>query len=341
MPRIACVVNPASRDGKSGKIWPSIEKKLVEAGFDVETHLTEYVGHASEISHTLRNRDDLDLVVAVGGDGSVHEVASGLRNSEMRIGIIPMGTGNDVARAHNIPLRNRTGQIEILKSGTDRHVGAIRLEGKPAPAVSSYPSPKSNGWDGDSHVDGNVVRWVFLESDGGVTSATSRAKLSRGKWIKGSAKYTYLGLTEIISWKRKRAWIKIDDEPGEVVDFNLFAFVMSEMFGGGYKVAPNASPLNDHGHLVIATKLSKFQMVRLMGPLRKGKHVGKWGIYMRNAKRFEIRSVDEDGNPSDLSHNPPIWVQADGEPCITTPAILEFHPKQLWIRGSNKVKWDN
>jgi len=116
---------------------------------------------------------------------------------------------------------------------------------------------------------------------------------------------------------------------------------MSEMFGGGYKVAPNASPLNEHGHLVIATDLSKFQMLRLMGPLRKGKHVGKWGIYMRNAKRFEIRSVDEDGNPSDLSHNPPIWVQSDGEPCITTPAVLEFHSKQLWIRGSKSVKWEN
>ena len=341
MSRIACIVNPAGRDGKSGKNWPSIEKKLTDAGFDVETHLTEYVGHASEISYSLRDREDLDLVVAVGGDGSFHEVASGLRGSNMRIGVIPTGTGNDVARAHNIPLKNRDAQIEILKNGTDRNVGAIRLEGKPAPSVSNYPSPKTNVWDGECNQEGNVVRWVFLESDGGVTSATSRAKLSRGKWIKGSAKYTYLGITEIISWKKKRAWIKIDDEPGKVVNFNIFAFVMSEMFGGGYKVAPNASPLNEHGHLVIATDLSKFQMLRLMGPLRKGKHIGKWGIYMRNAKRFEIRSVDEDGNPSDLSHNPPIWVQSDGEPCITTPAVLEFHSKQLWIRGSKSVKWEN
>ena len=63
-------------------------------------------------------------VVSVGGDGTMNEVASGLRGSSMTLGIIPMGSGNDYARAHGIPLRNTQQAVSILKSGVDRRVGA-------------------------------------------------------------------------------------------------------------------------------------------------------------------------------------------------------------------------
>ncbi len=83
------------------------------------------------------------------------------------------------------------------------------------------------------------------------------------------------------------------------------------------------------------------QMLMLMGPLKKGKHIGKWGIEFKPCSRLEIRAVDADGNPTDLSNDPPLIVQADGEPCLQTPALLEFHPRQLWIRGANQVPWDD
>ena len=342
MPRFACIVNPAGRDGHSLKRWKTVEPALEGAGVDCETHFTEGVGHASEIAYSLRDRDDIDLVVACGGDGTVHEVASGMRGSSKPLGIIPGGTGNDVARAHNVPLKGVAGIIEVLLNGTDRHVGAFRLQGVAAPSEGGYPEPTNNPrWDGEPDVPGRVVRWVFLESDCGVTSATARAKLTRGKWIKGAIKYTYLGLTEIIPWKRKIAWVKIDDAPAEVVDFSMLAATTTEMFGGGYKVCPGASPILEHGHICYAWSLSKIQMLSLMGPLKKGKHVGKWGIKLKPCTRLEIRSVDGDGNPSDDSHSPPLIVQADGEPCLQTPALLEFHPRQLWIRGAKQVLWDS
>jgi diacylglycerol kinase family enzyme len=341
MPRIACIVNPAGRDGASLKRWRKAEPALEAAGFDAEVHHTERIGHASEIAFSLKGRDDLEMIVACGGDGTVHEVASGMRGSRIPLGIIPGGTGNDVARAHGYPMKGVDGVVSILTSGIDRHVGALRLQGVPAAREGSYPEPQNNPeWDGPADIEGRVVRWVFLESDCGVTSATARAKLTRGKWIRGSIKYTYLGMTEIFPWKKKTAWVKVNEEEGEVVDLSMLCFSMSEMFGGGYKVAPNASPIVDHGHLCTAWGLSKFQMLNLMGPLKKGKHVGKWGIELRPCTRLEIRAVDADGNPTDASHTPSLIVQADGEPCMQTPALLEFHPKQLWIRGSPDVPWD-
>ena len=341
MAKFVCIVNPAGRDGRSLKRWKSTEVVLNEADIEIEVHFTKHIGHASEIAYSLRERDDIECVVACGGDGTVHEVASGLRGSDKKIGIIPAGTGNDIARAHNIPLKNSKKIVDILINGVDRHVGAFRLQGTPAPSVDNYPEPTNNSkWDGEPDIDGRVVRWVFLESDCGVTSATSRAKLKRGKWIKGSLKYTYLGITEILPWKKKIAWVKIDDNEGEVVDFSMLASTTTEMFGGGYKVCPGASPIQDHGQLCHAWGLSKMKMLLLMGPLKKGKHVGKWGIEQKTCKRLEIKSVNEQGEPSDKMHYPPLIIQADGEPCLQTPALLEYHVKQLWIRGSKNVSWD-
>ncbi len=343
MAELHCIINPMSRDGNSGKLWPKVLPRL-EENWKVTAHMTESVGHATEIAWKLRKEfqdaEDKPLIVAMGGDGTVNEVASALRGSDLVLGLIPTGSGNDLAMAHGLHRKKLDLTIETLKNGVDRSVGALRLEGVPAPSVKGYPAPMPRECDGPIKSEGNVVRWVFLESDAGVTSMTSRAKLSRGKWIRGSLKYTYLGLTEVLRWKKKMAWVKVDDEEPLKGDMSVLAFTMSETFGGGYRVCPGASPTNPHGHLILGFNLSKMKMIRLMGPLRKGTHIGRFGIEYKDAKKVEIRTLGDDGEPTDSSHSPPLFVQSDGEPCIQTPVVLEFHPNQLIVRGAKSVAWN-
>ena len=226
-------------------------------------------------------------------------------------------------------------------NGVDRNVGAIRIEAEPMPEEVNYPAPTPDTkWNGEATQKNRIVRWVFHESDSGITSLVSRAKLTRGKWIKGNLKYTYLGITEILKWKKRNAWVKIDDEKPVIINFSLFVFTLSEFFGGGYWVAPGASPIVDHAYLCKAWNLNKLRMLLLMGPLRKGKHVGKWGITLDKCRKLEIKSVNHDNEPVDIAHDPPLPINVDGEPCLQTPASLEFYPKQLWIRGSKNVSWD-
>ena len=338
---IACIVNPAGRDGESLKIWESAKPKLEEAGFQTEVHLTERVGHASEIAFSLKDREDINLVVANGGDGTVHEVASGLRGSNIPLAIIPAGTGNDVARVHGYSLDDLDKITDIIINGVDRNVGALRIEAEPMPEEENYPAPTADSiWNGVAKGKNSIVRWIFHESDSGITSLVSRAKLKRGKWIKGNLKYTYLGITEILKWKKRNAWVKIDDNEPVIINFSLFVFTLSEFFGGGYWVAPGASPIKDHAYLCKAWNLSKLQMLLLMGPLRKGKHVGKWGITLDKCRKLEIKSVNQENEPVDIAHDPPLPINVDGEPCMQTPASIEFYPKQLWIRGAQDVSWD-
>jgi len=339
MVRIACIVNPAGRDGTVRKRWPTIAAQIEEEGLDSEIFWTERTGHASEIAYSLRDRDDLDLVVAVGGDGTMNEVASGLRGSSRTLGIIPMGSGNDYARAHGIPLRNTKEAVSLLKSGVDRRVGAMRIDGAPAPSLPHYPSPEPTEWDGDAEEDCMVRRWAFLESDGGTTSDVSRRKtLGQGKHIRGTLKYTYLGIKSILGWKKQDGWLKVDDvELGRTDMSGLYTTIMTETFGGGFKVAPGMCVTKDSMSTILATGLSKSQMLRIMGPLKKGTHVGKWGISLNFGNRLELRNIDENDQPSNTPHNPPMWVQVDGEPCLMTPAIIQYMSDQLTVRGGQSI----
>ena len=338
---ISCIINPAARDGQSIKIWETVKIKLEENGLDTELYITERVGHASEIAYSLRDRSDIHVIVACGGDGTVHEVSSGLRGSDIPLAIIPAGTGNDVARVHGYSLDDLNDTIDIIINGVDRNVGALRIEAEPMPEEDNYPSPTADSkWNGTAKDSNKIIRWIFHEADSGITSLVSRAKLKRGKWIKGNFKYTYLGITEILKWKKRNAWVKIDNEEPVIINFSLFVFTLSEYFGGGYWVAPGASPVKDHAYLCKAWDLSKLQMLLLMGPLRKGKHVGKWGITLSKCKTLEIKSVNDNNEPVDIAHDPPLPINVDGEPCLQTPAKIEFNSKQLWLRGSKNVSWN-
>ena len=73
---VSCIINPAARDGHSLKIWETVKNKFENKGLKTELHVTEKVGHASEIAYSLKDRSDIQVIVACGGDGTIHEVAS-------------------------------------------------------------------------------------------------------------------------------------------------------------------------------------------------------------------------------------------------------------------------
>ena len=224
-------------------------------------------------------------------------------------------------------------------NGVDRSCGAWRLEGVAAPTLDGYPSPPSNHWDGEPVHEGRTVRWVFLESDAGITSAISRAKLRRAKWIKGPKKYTYLGVTTIPFWPRRKVELTLDDGEPSIHDLTMMTVATGETFGGGYRVVPNMHPTRKDGSIVLAYRLSRLQMLSLMGPVKKGKHVGKWGIEQIDVKRVSLRPIDQDGNPSDVPVGHPTYIQADGEPLLQLPATLEWHHDQIVMRGAKNVSW--
>jgi diacylglycerol kinase family enzyme len=161
-------------------------------------------------------------------------------------------------------------------------------------------------------------------------------------WIPGGLKYQMLGVRAIFGWKPQKAWFRLNGGAANIVDLQgLFVIQMCESFGGGFRGAPGMHPKKPHATITTALGLSKVQMLRLMGPLRQGTHVGKFGpdkIIQEACQSFSIGACDAEGNISQTNrHNPALFVTVDGECAMQTPASFEFHAAQLTIRGAAQL----
>lgn len=109
---IVFIINPISGTGSKEAVPQLIDKYISKDLYEVSVVFTEYAGHARELAHDYATNGAF-IVVAVGGDGTVNEVASGIANTETALGIIPCGSGNGLARHLMLPM-NIKGALEII-----------------------------------------------------------------------------------------------------------------------------------------------------------------------------------------------------------------------------------
>jgi YegS/Rv2252/BmrU family lipid kinase len=110
--KILFIINPISGGHKKEKIIYSIPKILDNNRFEISISRTQFAGHATEIAKNAV-KNNVDIVVAVGGDGTINEVASPLVNSKTALGIIPCGSGNGLARDLGISLKYKKALQQI------------------------------------------------------------------------------------------------------------------------------------------------------------------------------------------------------------------------------------
>lgn len=127
--RILFIVNPISGTGNKQQIRAAIEQYLDTDIFAPEIRETERAGHAEELARAAA-ADAVDVVVAIGGDGTVNEVGRGLIGTQSALGIIPCGSGNGLARHLHIPLAPREA-VELLNSRVVHTLDYGRIDGKP------------------------------------------------------------------------------------------------------------------------------------------------------------------------------------------------------------------
>ena len=211
MRRVALIVNPIS--GRGGRQHAKIEiiryaRQLARVhGFSLELYLTRYPKHATELAHNAAEQG-FDLVIAVGGDGTVNEVAHGLLGTSTVLGIVPMGSGNGLARHLDLPLVTRA----ALRTTIERPSIAIDcglLNGK------NFFTTAGIGFDAE-------VGWMF-------------AKLgTRGinSYIKATAQLFF-------NYRPREYEIAIDGKTLERKAL-LITFANASQFGNNARIAPHA-----------------------------------------------------------------------------------------------------
>lgn len=127
--RIVFVVNPIS--GTQGKkaILKWIDERIDRSIYDYSIVRTEYAGHASQIAAAAAS-DGVDMVVAIGGDGTINEIARSLVHTKTALGIIPCGSGNGLARHLHIPLEPKAA-IDIINAGYLLHIDYGKINNIP------------------------------------------------------------------------------------------------------------------------------------------------------------------------------------------------------------------
>ena len=122
--RWLAIVNLLSGSGKCGRDWENIAKMLYSNGIDFDTVFTGHRFHAIELTKRAIVEDGYRNLIAIGGDGTIHEVANGILlqqeipSNEIRMGVIPVGTGNDWIRSFAIP-REYESAVRTIAEGKE------------------------------------------------------------------------------------------------------------------------------------------------------------------------------------------------------------------------------
>jgi len=209
---VITIVNPASAGGRLGREWPRIERLLRDSGVEVQPVFTEQPWHAIELAEAAV-RDGEQVVAAAGGDGTVFETAMGLqRAGGGTLSILPLGTGNDVARTLGVPLR-LPAAARVAAEGAVREVDLIR--------IGEYLVPNAIG--------------IGLTAD-----ISERA--ANIKWIRGLVVYLATAVVSLVRFPTPRVRISSPDGVLYDGDMTIIAIHNGPTSGGGFRLTPQAVP---------------------------------------------------------------------------------------------------
>ncbi|KAF8413223.1 hypothetical protein HHK36_001199 [Tetracentron sinense] len=308
------VINPKGANGRTGKEW----KKLVpylrsRLGRDCNIceSFTSGPSHAIDITREAI-REGADAVIAVGGDGTLHEVVNGFfwegkpvstldqgATHTTALGLIPLGTGSDFARTFG--WKNDPNEaIERIAKGMKSRIDVGVISGK----------------SGEPHYFINVAD-IHLSAKAGYHA-------SRYKRF-GNLCYFFGALQAFTGHSNRDLKIKVNDEQWEIFSqVTALCIGNAKFFGGGMKITPNADPCNGNFEVVILQDFKWYDFILKLHKLYKGTHLSVKNVHSRSVQSIEVEEIAGSGS---------IYVQSDGEHlgflpqkfCILPAAIEMIH----------------
>ena len=292
MAKVRLIVNPAAGGGTSEQFIPDIKRKLDDLGVDFDLVRTERPWHAAELAQDAAA--EVDVVVAVGGDGTANEVLNGLilakdAGHSAAMGILCVGRGNDLAFGMGIPTDWSIG-CQSLAADLRRTVDVGRVTGGDFPDGRYFGNGIGVGFDA-------VVGFVA----------------ARQKHLRGFIGYFVAAIKTIfLYFKAPLVHLEYDELP-----MDLHALMVSVMngtrMGGGFMMAPEAKPDDGQFDLCIARQVSRPRIFTLMLKFLKGAQFAHPAITDGRTQRITITALEGS-----------LPAHADGETLCTEGSKLEI-----------------
>ncbi len=302
--RFMFIVNPASSNGRTSRRWPEIKNILDTRGLEYDFRMTEGPWEAAEIARDSL-RGGYNVVVAVGGDGTLNEVANGffLVDEEVRagssLGVISMGTGSDFIRTAGIP-KDIQSAVKVIERGekTLLDVGRARF----------------------ARADGTMADRYFLNvADVGIGGETAERVNNTSKALGGFVSFLWGVIVSIFLYKNKEMTLAIDEEITWQGKFVTVALGNGRFFGGGMKITPQAMLTDGLLDVTILPDLSKPRLLMSLPKVYSGRHLEIKGVKYARGKKISIKSPE------------PALLEMDGEIPGRTPVDVEVLPLALQI----------
>lgn len=300
------IVNPSAGGGSTGKKWPHISELLSDAGLSFDHEFTEGVGHGTDIAKEAVAKG-YELVIAVGGDGTVNEVVNGLVDEggkgRATLGIISMGTGGDAARSLGIP-RDYPQACRLLAHPGGRVIDLGAVE---------YAVGRER-----------VQRLFFNTAGLGFDAAVVERQKDFPGIFKGTLPYVICLLLTMGGYHNKKVTLDIE---GAKEEHRVFLVVVNNgrYFGGGMKVAPNADVCDGLLDVIVIGDVSKPKFLWNFPKVYRGTHITHPKISARWAKSIEVDSIER------------VLLQLDGELVGEAPARFWVLPAALTVAISGKT----
>jgi len=279
MPRkVKLIFNPIANLGRAWPVAAALRPLVYELG-GADWSGTVYPTHATELARQAAE-EGYELVVAMGGDGTVHEVANGLMQvppeQRPRLGIVPVGSGNDFASSLGISARPEEALRQVM-TGT--------------------PHPMDVGLISDG--SGRQEYWTNAVGIGFDTVVTIRSR--RVPIVQGFGVYFVAVLqTILLNHDPFHLTIRTDSEQFEK-DLLMLVLCNGGREGGGFHVAPKASPFDGILHYVGVHKISRLRMLATIPAFLNGSHERFSYIHTGNFRSLELQA------------DRPLYVHTDGE----------------------------
>lgn len=291
MTNVALLVNPTAGKGRAAGMVARVTERLRVGGANVAI----LVGRDAEDAAALARQavtDGVDALVALGGDGMVHLALNVVAGTPTPLGVIPAGTGNDLAATLQLPTKDPVAAADVLMG---------KLTGPGARPMDAVRVGE---------------KWFGCVLGAGFDSRVND-RANRMSWPRGRMRYNLAILAELRVFKPLPFVLELDGERWET-EAMLVAVGNAKSYGAGMKVTPDAEVDDGVVDVQVLGPVSKPEFLKTFPKVFKGTHVSHPAVTIKRAKVVSIAS-------------PGVTAYADGEYLADLPIVCETVPGAVQI----------
>lgn len=296
--RIAALVNPAARSGAHTLVAERAVERLREHGASVVVVSGGSAAESVALLSELADRDDVDALAVIGGDGTAQLALEPAHRSGKPLGIVPAGTGNDLAALLGLRELDPISAADVIAAGHTAPLDVARTT-TDAGEVALFATVLASGFDSRVNDRANAMRWP-----------------------RGHARYNIAILLEFLTLRGLPYTIELVTDAGDArrIDEDLVMATVGNgsTYGGGIPVCPSADPRDGLLDVTLVRPAGRARLLRLLPRLYRGTHVEAAEVETVRVRRIRLES-------------PGVTAYADGDPIGSLPLTIDVLPAAVTL----------